>query len=80
MDAIKNSFNNLIGQHTDLQGTVFKITFTDNNGANRYAEYDSDDQEFTLVKKKFLDEKLRQPMTDVVTINRKLCDRMLANI
>ena len=79
-DAIIQSFNNLISQHTDLQGTVFKINFTDTNGANRYAEYDSDDQEFTLVKKKLLDERLRQPMTDKVVLNRTLCDRMLANI
>ncbi|ENV67435.1 Uncharacterised protein [Acinetobacter junii] len=79
-DAIIQSFNNLIGQHTDLKGTVFKINFTDSNGANRYAEYDSDEQEFTLVKKKLLDEKLRQPTTDVVVLNRLLCDRMQANI
>ncbi|AZP30631.1 MULTISPECIES: hypothetical protein [Acinetobacter calcoaceticus/baumannii complex] len=80
MDSIVNSFNNLLSQHTDLKGTVFKINFTDTNGANRFAEYDSDDQEFTLVKKKYLDEKLRQPMTDTVTLNHPLCDRMLANI
>lgn len=79
-DAIIQSFNNLIGQHTDLKGTVFKINFTDSNGANRFAEYDSDVQEFTLVKKKFLDEKLRKPMTDIVILNRTLCDRMQANI
>ena len=79
-DAIIQSFNNLIGQHTDLKGTVFKINFTDSNGTNRFAEYDSDVQEFTLVKKKFLDEKLRQPMTDKVILNRLLCDRMQANI
>lgn len=79
-DAIIQSFNNLISQHTDLKGTVFKINFVDANGTNRYAEYDSDDQEFTLVKKKLLDERLRQPMTAAVTLNRNLCDRMLANI
>lgn len=79
-DAIIQSFNNLIGQHTDLKGTVFKINFTDSNGTNRFAEYDSDVQEFTLVKKKFLDEKLRKPMTDKVILNRPLCDRMQANI
>jgi hypothetical protein len=63
-----------------LKGTVFKINFTDSNGTNRFAEYDSDVQEFTLVKKKFLDEKLRKPMTDKVILNRPLCDRMQANI
>ncbi|MCA4779734.1 hypothetical protein IF090_08850 [Acinetobacter towneri] len=78
--AIIQSFNNLIGQHSDLKGTVFKINFTDANGANRFAEYDSDDEEFTLVKKKFLDEKLRQPMSDKVILNRALCDRMESNI
>lgn len=80
MMAITQSFNNLISQHSDLKGTVFKINFTDTNGTNRFAEYDSDDQEFTLVKKKFLDERLRQAMTSKVVLNRQLCAKMLAHI
>lgn len=80
MRAITKTFSNLITQHPDLAGTVFKINFTDTNGANRFAEYDSDDKEFTLVKKKYLDEKLRQPMSGKVSLNHSLCDRMFAHI
>lgn len=67
-------------QHFDMLGSVFTIDFKDNHGHNRTAQYDVEDQSFTIVKKEYFPEELRQPMTDVVQVNTALCARMLAKI
>ncbi|MFW1689436.1 hypothetical protein ACG9H2_05570 [Acinetobacter ursingii] len=77
---IKHVIKNLVSQHSDLQGIVFKIKFEDSKGDSRLAEYNSDDDEFILVKKAKLSNSLRQPMTAAVALNRPLCDRIQSKL
>lgn len=73
-NIVKGYFRNLIAQHRNLQGTLFKIKFEDSKGTQRLAEYNPDDDVFVLVKKDKLPDSLRQPVTANITLNRPLCD------
>ncbi|MDR3027290.1 MAG: hypothetical protein LBV35_02400 [Acinetobacter sp.] len=80
LNDFRNSFQGIFTAHPNLQGLRFKINFTDSNNNRQSAYYESQYDELIWAKKKFIDESVRQPMTDVPTINQTLCDRMLANI
>lgn len=75
-----NGFKGLFATHPDLKGLRFKINFTDTNNNKQSAYYESQYEELVWAKKKYLDESLRQRMTDIPKLNEELCDRMLANI
>jgi len=77
---IKSVIKNLANQHTSLQGVVFKIKFEDSKGDPRLAQYNTDDDEFVLVKKERLSESLRQPMTADVQLNIPLCDKIQSKL
>ncbi|WP_180055807.1 hypothetical protein [Acinetobacter sp. YH12142] len=79
-NAVKGFFRNLIGQHSNLQGTLFKIKFEDAKGDPRLAEYNPDDDVFVLVKKDKLPDSLRQAMTAHITLNRPLCDKIQSKL
>ena len=76
----KNSFAGIFAAHPNLRGLRFKINFTDINNNRQSAYYESQVDELVWAKKKFLNESLRQPMTNTPVLNQALCDRMLANI
>ncbi|MGK8801447.1 hypothetical protein [Acinetobacter seifertii] len=80
LQDFKNSFAGLFQTHPDLRGLRFKIIFTDSNNNRQSAYYESQYDELVWAKKKYLDESLRQRMTDTPKLNEDLCDRMLANI
>lgn len=73
---IKSLIKNLANQHTKLQGVVFRIKFEDSKGDHRLAQYNTDDDEFVLVKKEKLEASLRQPMTADVRLNGPLCAKI----
>lgn len=77
---IKNSFTNILNSHPSLRGTTFTIKFRNNNGHEQTAYYDSNIQEFSLVKKTYVESELRQPAAIVPVLNATLCDRMFAHI
>lgn len=77
---IKNSFTNIVKTHPNLRGTTFTIKFRNNNGHEQTAYYDSNVQEFSLVKKTYVESKLRQAAAITPKLNAKLCDRMFAHI
>ncbi|MCK4089707.1 hypothetical protein HCY66_06355 [Acinetobacter radioresistens] len=80
MADFKNGFKGLFAAHPDLKGLKFTINFTDSKKNHQSAYYDSQIEELIWAKKKYLDEKLRQRMTHIPTLNQDLCDRILANI
>lgn len=80
LQDFKNGFSGLFKTHPDLKGLRFKINFTDSNNNRQSAYYESQYEELVWAKKKYLDESLRQRMTDTPKLNEDLCDRMLANI
>ncbi|MBF9260990.1 hypothetical protein I0P11_07535 [Acinetobacter baumannii] len=73
---IKSVIRNLANQHTSLRGVVFKIKFDDSKGDLRLAQYNTDDDEFVLVKKERLSPSLRQPLTANVQLNLPLCAKI----
>ncbi|WP_368678015.1 hypothetical protein [Acinetobacter lactucae] len=77
---VKRIFHNLIQQHTNLQGVLFKIKFEDGKGSERLAQYNPDLDEFVLVKKERIPASLRQPMTADIQINHNLCDRIQSKL
>lgn len=71
----------------DMLGSVFTINFKDENGNQRVAEYNADDEIFRLVKKEYFPDELRQPMSEEdengespARTNIDLCDRMIAKM
>lgn len=77
---IKNSFNNITRSHPNLNGTTFTIKFKNDNGHDQTAYYNSDAQEFSLVKKTYIERSLRQPATTTPSLNTELCNRMFGHI
>lgn len=77
---VKSLIKNLATQHTGLRGVVFKIKFDDSKGDPRLAQYNTDDDEFVLVKKERLSASLRQPLTANVQLNLSLCDKIQSKL
>lgn len=84
LDDVKSIFRTFKQSQPQMQGSVFTINFKDDNGSQRSAEYDADDERFRLVKKEYFPEELRQPMSEEdengespARTNIELCDRML---
>jgi hypothetical protein len=80
MQYITAPFKELVSNNPDLAQTTFKIKFLAPSGSTQLAEYDSQTDAFTLVKKAWLSKTLRQPMTDVIQLNTVLCDRIFSKI
>lgn len=77
---IKASFSNIVRSHPTLQGITFTIKFDNANGHPQTATYDTETQEFSLAKKTYLSEDLKQKATATPTINKPLCDKIFSHI
>lgn len=80
MADFRFNFEQLFHTHPDLKGTRFTIRFTDANGNEQIAYYESEIEELVWAKKRFIDGSLKQPVTATPSLNVDLCDRMLAGI
>ena len=77
---LKAGFKGLIRGNKSLKGTTFTIKFTNKDGQSQTAYYDATYDEFSLAKKTYLPETIKEPIEEPLTLNQELCDKMFLQI
>lgn len=80
MRDLSNGFKGMIKGHKDLKGTTFTIKFKTQDGQNQTAYYHASEDEFSLAKKTYVSESVRNPASETLELNQLLCDKIYSSI
>lgn len=80
MNDLKDGFKSVIHGNQGLKDLTFTIKFKNKNNQNQTAYYDATYDEFSLAKKTYIPEAMKEPVSQPLKLNKNLCDRMYLQI
>tara|TARA_R110002126_G_scaffold38679_8_gene115378 strand:- start:2110 stop:3105 length:996 start_codon:yes stop_codon:yes gene_type:complete len=80
MQDLKDGFNFMISNDKSLKNTTFTIKFKNKDNQSQTAYYDATFDEFSLAKKTYFPESIKEPVSQPLKLNKRLCGKMYLQI